>query len=262
MGLKAQIRFYFSYGRFHVQEQFSDLAGGLASFLLFPFFMWMLAMIWRRFNSFQGNYDFNEILIYIGVAELLFMTFLRTGPLNRASGDFSLGLARPRPWIMMNGVRLFATCLGGRIIYWMILFLFLVLMGIKMEMILLSLARALLLLLPLGIVQAQVALLFASAQVRFHETSYFVLPVSKIFLSLGGVFGPLTDYGQPWRDILIALPPSDLFFQPAHFCVKGSFFTMTGETWIFRLFLWILVLAVLNWFFYQKARVHHQSYGG
>jgi len=114
----------------------------------------------------------------------------------------------------------------------------------------------------LGVVQGLVALLFASSKVLWDQTSYFTLPVSKVFLVLGGVFAPLADYAEPWRRILLALPPSDLFFQPASFCVTGSFHGMSPAQWVGRIGVQIAVLWVLNQAFHRHARKNHRGHGG
>ena len=114
----------------------------------------------------------------------------------------------------------------------------------------------------LGIVQAMFGLGFASGQVLWAETSYFVIPVSKIFLALGGVFGPLTDFGESWRTVLLKLPPSDIFFQPAHYCIKGEFYHISKATWAGRIVAICFFLWIANLLFYRQARLHHQGYGG
>ena len=91
--------------------------------------------------------------------------------------------------------------------------------------------RLIAVLLPLGVIAALVNLMFASAQVMWAQTNYLALPATKIFLVFGGVFGPLDDYSEPARSLLLMLPPSDLFFQPAHYCVKGHFYGMSAGMW-------------------------------
>ncbi len=256
------IRFYFKYSWFNIKEQFSDLGSGIVGFLLFPFFIWLVARLWGRFNSYQGNYNFNEILLYVGATEILFMTFLRPPSLARASGDFSLSLARPRSWVAMSFSGLFGRCLGARTVF-ILLFLFIMpLLGVKLSLAFKVINRLFLLLPLLGVFQALVSLLFASAQVLWTETNYFILPVSKVFLALGGVFGPLVDFGEPWRTRLLFFPPADVFFQPAHFCVKGEFYRMNPGQWLTRVLIICTALGVLNFFFYRQARRYHQSFGG
>ncbi len=254
--------FYVRYAWFNFKEQFSDLASGITGFLLFPFFIWLVGQLWKRFNAYQGNYTLEEVMLYVGVTEILFMTFLRSATFTRASGDFSLSLARPRSWFAMSFASLFGGCLGSRLVYLVIFLVMMPLMGVSWAATMETGLRLLLFLPVLGVFQALVGLTFASAQVLWAETVYFVLPVSKVFLALGGVFGPLVDYGEPWRTHLVDLPPADVFFQPAHFCVKGSFYQLTPEDWALRVGLVCVALAFFNLGFYQHARQHHQSYGG
>lgn len=255
-------RFHIKHAWFNVAEQFSDFAGGIAGLLLFPFFIWLIARLWERFNSFQGHYTFHEVMLYIGVTEILFMTFLRSSSLSRASSDFSLSLARPRSWLAMSFSGLYGRCLGSRLIFLGVFFIVMPLLNVPVNEVWKVILRLTLLLPILGVFQAQVGLLFASAHVLWQETSYFILPVSKIFLALGGVFGPLVDYGEPWRTVLLKLPPSDLFFQPAHFCVKGEFYQMNMGEWLLRIFVISAALFLLNEILYRYARKNHQSWGG
>ena len=90
--LKAgkSVRFHLKHGLFNFSEQFSDLTSGIAGFLLFPFYIWLITKLWEKFNAYQGNYTLQEILLYIGITEILFMTFLSPTSLSRSSADFSL----------------------------------------------------------------------------------------------------------------------------------------------------------------------------
>ena len=123
------IRFHGRYAWFNLREQFSDLGSGLTGFLLLPFFIWILSKMWGRFNAYQGNYTGQEILLYVGVTEVLFMTFIRSAWLSREAGDFSLSLARPRSWLATGFSGLFGRCLGSRLVY---LLLFLIMMHLSL----------------------------------------------------------------------------------------------------------------------------------
>ncbi len=255
--------FYFRYGIFNFTQQFSDLTSGITEFILFPFFIWLITRLWDRFNSSQGHYTHSEMLFYIGVTEILFMTFLRFEPLSRAAGDFSISLARPRSWLLMTFSGFFGHCLGSRIVYGCIFLIMIPLLSHSVTTEPFRVILRLLVFLPLlGIAQALLGLMFASAQILWAETSYFILPVSKLFLALGGVFGPLIDFGDPWRTLLLTLPPADLFFQPAHYCVRGEFYLISESTWMTRVLMFNLALWLANFFLYRHARNHHQSYGG
>jgi hypothetical protein len=81
-------------------------------------------------------------------------------------------------------------------------------------------------------------------------------------LVLGGVWGPIADFSEPWRTALLLLPPSDLFFQPAYFCVKGEFYAMTPSMWFLRTGFLAIVLGLVNHKFFRVARQRHQAYGG
>ena len=105
-------------------------------------------------------------------------------------------------------------------------------------------------------------ILARAVEVGNPETRYLVLPITKIFLALGGVFGPLADYGEPGKSIFLQLPASDLFFQVGHFCVKGEFYQISTLEWFLRIAFWIIVFFILNLAFFNFARKRHQSFGG
>lgn len=80
----SALSFHIKNARFSFRESWTNLANGLVGFLLFPLFMFILAQMWKKFNSHLGNYTYKEILAYIGVTEILFLTFLRSGNINQA----------------------------------------------------------------------------------------------------------------------------------------------------------------------------------
>ena len=254
--------FYLRYAWFQLHERFTDFGSNLAYLALYPFFVWLLGQTWGKFNSYQGNYTHAEILVYVSITELLFMTFLRSPFMNRANADFSISLARPRSWLALTFVGQFGATLGGRLIYFFAATLGLHLMGLDSSIVLPSYCRLLLFIPVLGILEALLATLMASAQLLWHEVRYFVLPVTKIFLALGGVFGPLADYGEPGRSIFLKLPASDLFFQVGHYCLKGEFYQMSPAQWILKMIFWILLFWMLNILVFRYARKNHQSLGG
>ncbi len=262
MSVANDARFYLRYMAFSIREPFSDLASGIVGFLLFPFFIWLISMVWGRFNAYQGHYTLAEVMLYLGATEILFMTFLRSSALVRSSADFSLTLARPRSWLGMQGAAFFGSCLGNRIVYLAIAILVLPLLGVPVSDTLVMAGRLMIFFPLLGLIQVALNLGFACAHVLWSETSYLMLPFSKVFLALGGVFGPLVDYGEPWRGLLLKLPPADLFFQPAHFCVKGSFYETTPEAWLLRVLAFTAVLFAFDLAFFRYAKRRHQSYGG
>ena len=262
MNAIGSLRFHARNGIFSMRENFSDWASGIAGFLMFPFFLFILSRIWERFSSFQGNYTREELLAYLAVTESLFMTFFVGAGISRGASDFSLSLARPRSWLATQFSAAFGRCLGARLLYTIVSLLTLPLLGVPLELTLKVLGRMLILLPVLGVLQALTLMLLMSAKVFWEQTQYLVLPLSKIFLALGGVFSPLNDYGEPWRSWLLPLPPADWFFQPAYWCVRGTPYGLTFNEWILRIALSIALLLPLNGFFFRMARSRHQSYGG
>ena len=108
-------RFHTRHAWFNLKEQFSDIPSGLATNALIPFFVWLLAQVWERFNAHQANFTLKEVIVYIGITELLYMTFVRPASISRASGDFSISLSRPRSWLATSFSGLVGRSLGGRV---------------------------------------------------------------------------------------------------------------------------------------------------
>jgi hypothetical protein len=255
-------RFHLRHAGFNLREQFSDIPSGLAANALIPFFVWLMSRVWLRFNASQGHYQLEDIILYVGITELLFMTFVRPRSIDRSSGDFSISLARPRSWLVTSFSGIVGRSLGGRFFMLAMLLPMLPLLGANGTHATQATLRLLILLPWLSVLQGLFALFFAIAQVLWHQTSYFLLPFGKIFLVLGGVWGPVADFGEPWRKFLLRLPPSDLFFQPAHYCVKGSFYGISAGEWLARTSLLALALAASNFHFFRVAKKRHQAFGG
>jgi hypothetical protein len=258
----ATLSFHVRNASFSFRESWSNLANGIVGFLLFPLFMFILAKMWEKFNGHLGNYTYKEIIAYIGVTEILFMTFLRAGNIYAASSDFSLSLARPRSWLAMQFSALYGKTLGARLLMTCLFFPLLLMFGIGFQETVTITLRLLILLIPLGILQGLYSLLFSCAHVRWEMTSYLTLPFSKLFLIFGGVFAPVSDFSEPARSILLQMPTSDIFFQPGYYAVKGEFYQMTMSTWILRVLVQIVVLMTINVLFFNSSRKHHQSFGG
>jgi len=259
---EQSLLFHFKHAWFNIKEQFSDIPTSLAANALVPFFVWVLSRVWERFNSHLGHYQLHEIVVYIGITELLFMTFVRLPSLNRASSDFSISLVRPRSWLAMSFSGLVGRSTGSRLFMFIILIFTLPLLGAKPELVISALLRLIILLPWLGLIQGMFSLLFANSQVLWHQTNYFILPFGKIFLVMGGVWGPVSDFSEPWKSIILKMPPSDIFFQPAYFCIKGKFYQMSFNEWWIRTSILIVVLFLINQIFFFYAKKNHQSFGG
>lgn len=254
--------FHLRNASFSFREAWSNLANSIVGFMLFPVFIFVLARMWEKFNGHLGNYTYKEMLAYIGVTEVLYMTFLRSGNITQASSDFSLSLARPRSWLASQCSALYGKTLGARLVMTSLFFPLLLIFGLPFTDSVQIVLRLLVLLIPLGILQALYSLLFSCAHVRWEITNYMTLPFGKLFLIFGGVFAPVSDFSEPARSILLQLPPSDLFFQPAYFAIKGVFFQMGATEWGLRLLLQFVLLVVGNILFFKSSRRYHQSFGG
>lgn len=262
MTLSPSIRFHFKNASFSFRESWTNLANSIVGFMLFPVFMFVLSKMWEKFNGQLGNYTYKEMLAYIGVTEILYMTFLRTSNVQAASSDFSISLARPRSWLATQYSALYGKTLGSRLVLITLLLPLLLGFGLEFNFSLTVVLRLLLFLIPLGIFQALYSLIFSCAHVRFEVTNYLTLPFGKLFLIFGGVFAPISDFSEPARSILLKLPPSDLFFQPAYFAIKGHFYQLSLGEWSSRLGLQLIILVVINILFFKSSRRYHQSYGG
>jgi len=258
----AVLSFHFRNAKFSFREAWSNLANGLIGFLLFPLFMFILANMWEKFNGHLGNYTYKEMVAYIGVTEILFITFLRGANITGASSDFSLSLARPRSWLAMQFSALYGKTLGARLVMTSLYFPLLLLFGLDVHQSSQILVRLLILLLPLGILQALYSLLFSSAHVRWEMTSYLTLPFSKLFLIFGGVFAPVSDFSEPARSVLLQMPTSDIFFQPGYFAIKGYFYQMSLVEWSMRICVQAALLLIFNILFFKNSKRYHQSFGG
>lgn len=193
---------------------------------------------------------------------MLFMSFLNTRQISSGSEDFSLFLARPRSWLGREVTANIGTAFGKRLLFFLSLVIFASILQIAPEDPTGFVARSAFLIVVLALPQALIATLFSTLRLSYPQTDYFILPFSKLFLSLGGVFGPLSDYGEPWRKIFLLLPGSDLFFQPAFFAVHGAFYETTFTAWLMRQVIIDSVLIVVLFYFYQKGRKTFQAWGG
>lgn len=256
------LHFYSYYMVFQLKERFTGLTQLSAFLLLYPFFIWLLTRVWDHFNASLGHYTHEQIYTYIAITECLFLNFIRSTFSERTQSDFSLSLSRPRSWLIMTWVGQFGNVLAGRIFYSLLALVVLPLLGVRLSFAFHSFLKLILLLPLLGVIEMMLASLISSARILWHEVRYLVLPITKIFLALGGVFGPLSDYGEPGRTLFLKLPASDLFFQVAHFCIKDHFYEITPSQWFFRIIGFGLFLFLINLLFYRYARQHHRSYGG
>lgn len=260
--MNSSLRFHLKNATFSFKESWTNLANSIVGFMLFPVFMFVLAKMWEKFNGHLGNYTYKEMIAYIGVTEILFMTFLRSGNVQAASSDFSISLARPRSWLASQYSALYGKTLGARLVLTTLFLPLLILFGLEISFSVNVVLRLLVFLIPLGVFQALYSLIFSCAHVRFEVTNYLTLPFGKLFLIFGGVFAPISDFSEPAKSILLKLPPSDLFFQPAYYTIKGSFYQMTFGQWITRLGIQFIILVLLNIWFFKSSRKYHQSFGG
>lgn len=257
---KAELRYYLHLGSFRLREPFTDFRATGITYLLYCFFIWLLSHVWLKYHAAGSRFAYESVFLYIGVTEMLFMSFLSQRSIAGSTEDFALFLARPRSWVGRELTANIGTNLGKRLLFLTSLLVFALVLRIPWD--LGFLGRALLLLAALALPQALLATLFSTLRLSFPQTDYFILPFSKLFLALGGVFGPLSDYGEPWRGIFLQLPGSDLFFQPAYFAVHGEFYETSAAQWLLRQLILNSALLAILLFFYRRGRRHYQAWGG
>lgn len=260
--LKAEARYYVRLAYFRMREPFTDFRATGITYLLYCFFIWLLSRVWLKFNGGTSDFTYAEVFFYIGVTEMLFMSFLNARLITTGSEDFSLFLARPRSWMGRELAANIGSALGRRLLFCASLATLALLLQLAPEGLPGVAGRIAILLAVLAIPQALIATLFSALRLSFPQTDYFILPFGKLFLSLGGVFGPLSDYGEPWRSLFLNLPGSDLFFQPAYFAVHGHFYRTNAVDWALRQVLIDSVLFALLWIFYRRGRRNFQAWGG
>lgn len=258
----AEFRYYGQLLVFRLKEPFTDFRATAITYGLYCFFVYLLAAVWQRFHAGESLFSYEQVFLYVGITELLFMSFLLPRQISGSTEDFALFLARPRSWVGREIAANIGAAAGKRLLFLACLLTFALLLGQLPDQPAGFCLRALFLLCVLALPQALLSTFFSSLRLSFPQTDYFILPFSKLFLSLGGVFGPLSDYGEPWRSIFLQLPGSDLFFQPAYFAVHGSFYQMSATHWMLRLFGINAVLLALVLFFYRRGRAKYQAWGG
>lgn len=254
--------FYLKYALFRAKEYFSDLRAVGITYFLYAFFILILSHVWQRFNSHRSILSFEQVFLYIGITEMLFMSFLNLGNINHGLEDFSLFLARPRSWMGRELLGNMGKCFAERICFFVTLVVVSFLAGNFPHDPGGFFLRTTCMVLLLSVPQSLLTGLFSALRLSFPQTEYFVYPVGKIFLALGGVFGPISDYGEPWRSIFLKMPGADLFFQPAFFIVTGEFYELSFMSWLVRYLLIVGVLGLAVMSAYRHGRERHLAWGG
>lgn len=260
--MNSSVPFYSRLAVFSFREELSGIANAIGRLALYPFFVWLLAIMWQKFARHSTHFSLAELFLYVGITEIIQMNTLRFDSLQRASSDFSLSLARPRSWLTMQAVALFGRTLGKMFIQSLFFVVVISLMVGSLVSTLETVGRFFALITVIAAFDALFSVMFASGKVIWENVTYFRLPVTKFFLVFGGVLAPISDFSEPFRSILLALPFSDVVFQPAYFAVKGEFFGLSATEWCLRLAVYCAVLALFNVWLFGNAKRKHQSYGG
>lgn len=254
--------FYLKNACFGFIEEWSSVSSALAQCLLYPFFVWMFAKLWVGLSETHNTFSFSELLIYVGLTEIIFLTSLRGSLVDAAVADFSITLTKPRLWLLYVGSLIFGRQFGRRLILLFIFTLLFPFISGNQHLVFVSSLRFLIMLPILCIVETLYSLLIACMQISFTEVKYFRLAVTKVFMIFGGVFTPLSDIHYTWKSILINTPIADLIFQPCYYCLKGDFYQLQSSQWLIRIIIQIIVCFAIVQIAYMLARRHYQCYGG
>lgn len=258
----ASVIFYVKNTIFGFTEAWSSLSQAVGSCLLYPFFVWIFSKLCVALSGSLASFTVSELLIYMGLAYLLSSTALSGCSLDEAMTDFSVNFIRPRVWLLYVGTLMFGRQWGHRCIMLLLFLLSLSLLSRNLSLTLQSAACFLIFLPLLTLIDVLISLLFCCLQINCLQIKYFRMAILKSIMVFGGVLMPLSDLQVSWQATLLKLPMADTIFQPCYYCVRGHFYGMPPQQWLFRIFLQIMVLGCLVCLIYPWARRSHQSYGG
>jgi hypothetical protein len=259
--IKLDISYYFKISFFSFREQVSDFSSVLGWMLLYPFFVWLLAQIWLRFAPANSSFSYSDLVIYIGITELIIMSHMRMPIIKYASNQFALSLSRPRSWLLTQGVEILGRGTGYRTAFFGLFGVLIPCLTQSTE-IFSTIPRIFLMMPIFSIADMLWSLLLANAILIWPRSTYFRLPISKLFLVLGGVFAPICDWTGFYQKFALSLPFSDLIFQPAFFILKGKFWNMSGLEWCFRISIQFIILLLINYYGHKIAKKYFQAWGG
>ena len=248
---------------FGIKEDLSGLGSTFFTLLLFPIICFVMALTWQRINPSATKMSLAEVFAYVSMTEMLFMSMLRGAVFQKAQGDFSRSLAYPRNWLLMNGAQFYGRSVARRVLLisvFLCAFPFVQsapsIYGLEIV------ARIFPLILLLSFFDVLYTLALCLLYLVWEKTHHVRFLVGKFFLVFGGVLIPVSEVREPWKAFLLASPMADLFFQPAHFALNGSFYGFGATQWLFRLLTHGLVLLGVVFWMFGWARRKHQSFGG
>jgi len=255
--------FYFKRGFFEAKEEFASFVDIFSGFLKLPLVVIFLAWIWDQINKSSGTLSFQELIIYIGITESIQFNLFASGFLAQAGEDYSIGMVRPRSWLGLKFAGAYARTLARSLQYITGGFLFLILWNHFDIYYIFSVYLRILLVLPLVtflLALVTTSLVFIGTIIIDLRGIRFLL--GKLTLTLGGVFGPLCDVGEPAQSFFLKMPFGDIIFQPAYFALKGSFYHMSVSYWLFLMFFYIILMFLTLKIIEKKVRQYHQGIGG
>ncbi len=260
--MNDSLKFYSKLSLFSIREEQSSLSGTLGRLLLYPCFIWIFSKLWLGLNYNFTTLGIEALFAYIGLTEILFMTTLREPLIDRASSDFSLSFVRPRFWPIYTITSIYSRTLSRRLFY--LLFYIIIMPFFISDFILLSISalRFLFFLPVLTIFDTLYSFLLTSLQIRFHSIKNFRMLFGKLFLIFGGVLAPLSDIHEPWNEIFLNTPFSDLIFQPCYFSIKAEFYQISFLNWSARIIIQLICLLVLSVWIYCGSRKYYHNFGG
>lgn len=243
-------------------EEWSNIFNLLAQCISYPLFVWIFAKLWVNLTGYNGTFSFDELVIYIGLTQIIFLTTLRGPMVDISDYEFLMTLTKPRYWPGYIGSLIFSKRLGRRFILLLIFLIFIPMIISNYRLSFISAFRFITFLPLLCIFEMFYTFLIVCAQINYLELKYFRMTLTKVIMICGGVITPLCDIGHSLSSIFIKLPIADIIFQPCYFCLKGNFYKITSEEWLTHIIVQFIFLVILSQIVYMITIKNHQCYGG
>jgi ABC-type polysaccharide/polyol phosphate export permease len=253
--------FYLKNTLFGFSEEWLSFSNALAQCLLYPFFVWMFSNLWNGVSGEHSTFKLNELLIYVGLTFIIFLTSFRGPLIETTVGNFAVSLTKPRIWLMYMGSMIYGRQLGRRLMLLCVFVMIIPVITAEYYASYKATLRFLMFLPILGIIETFYSLLLSSIQICFSEIKYFRSAIAKLLMIFGGVFTPLSDLSYSWKPLLLDIPFADVIFQPCYYCLKGEFYQLTDMQWLQRIGLQILFCFIVTQLTFVFAKRHYQRCG-
>lgn len=256
------IDFWLRHTWFGIREEWSDLYVSLFGLVMYPVYVLILTLMWSSFRGTHGNLSLDELLLYIGLAEIIAMTTLSGVNIQQASADFSLNFTRPRSWYTIFSSLFFGRTFMKRLIYLAFYTIFFICFTDSIYAVSSSAVRFLTLLPFLTVIEVLYSLVWATLYFISGHMSYFRFAMLKVIMVFGGVIAPLSEASTKSRPFFLASPFADIIFQPAYYAIRGEFFELSPYAWLIKIGIQAIALFLLALLVYRYARHRQHVYGG